>query len=807
MLRTPNVFTHRLSFMQCIRPDEWLGTRICTFRRHRSGTAVRHRPKARATDLSHPEHQELQKSLRGIESLKKPWETERRPEYRGIDLSRKSHPPMTPKPVDIPVIAETEVLAYFQENIDSWASSQRTQHRLALFGIPGQDSRKLLHTFVNDVEAGRLSDPLNYNYYGLQRFSHKHDRTSIDVIYNTIFFLWASNPENQARLEKHLGVHPKTTDLISQLLEATNRQFPGDEFPNARAIQRKFIMHVGPTNSGKTHHALRALAAAKSGVYAGPLRLLAHEIWNRLNTGQIVPLGVDVDPNDKSGYSGKPEYVKPCNMVTGEEQKLVEGARLLSCTIEMLSFRSHYDVAVIDEIQMIGDESRGGGWTNAVLGLVAKEIHLCGEETAIPIVQDLLRYTGDEIVIRRYERLTPLVVEDKSLDSNVHGVRKGDCIVTFSRRNIFDLKKTVESNTGLKCAVVYGRLPPEVRSEQAALFNDPNSGYDVIIGSDAIGMGLNLKIKRVIFQAMQKFEGGSMAPLPVSSVKQIAGRAGRYGLHQSKVDLGGTTTTLFESDLKRLRGTLPMPYKPLSFARIGTTSQVIGKTLSILPPGTTMHTAVGAAQYIGRLPYFMRYMEFDKIDAVCQFLDSEWHDMSNDDKVMVMYAPIPWRDEKTTTVIKRVLHIHRRDFTVKLEDITRGEVYMETMENIERMMEKQVAKGEAKPVKGKAARAKYMSTLNSLVTLEAFHKLLVFYTWMSFRNSVVYSDMSIAPIKERLEKVLNWSLVDMSRDVTAPMLKPTIREIEPSTNMAAQDVPPTLIIPEMLNDTPLEQTV
>jgi ATP-dependent RNA helicase SUPV3L1/SUV3 len=44
----------------------------------------------------------------------------------------------------------------------------------------------------------------------------------------------------------------------------------------------------------------------------------------------------------------------------------------------------------------------------------------------------------------------------------------------------------------LKCAVAYGKLPPESRSEQAALFNDPRSPYGVMVASDAIGMGINL---------------------------------------------------------------------------------------------------------------------------------------------------------------------------------------------------------------------------------------------------------------------------------------------------------------------------
>jgi ATP-dependent RNA helicase SUPV3L1/SUV3 len=64
---------------------------------------------------------------------------------------------------------------------------------------------------------------------------------------------------------------------------------------------------------------------------------------------------------------------------------------------------------------------------------------------------------------------------------------------------------------------------------QARLFNDPHSGANVLIASDAIGLGLNFNIRRVIFTTMQKHgKGGrSMVPVPVSLVKQIAGRAGR----------------------------------------------------------------------------------------------------------------------------------------------------------------------------------------------------------------------------------------------------------------------------------------
>ena len=50
----------------------------------------------------------------------------------------------------------------------------------------------------------------------------------------------------------------------------------------ARSRKRKIIIHRGPTNSGKTHHAVEALMAAESGVYCGPLRLLASEMYDKM---------------------------------------------------------------------------------------------------------------------------------------------------------------------------------------------------------------------------------------------------------------------------------------------------------------------------------------------------------------------------------------------------------------------------------------------------------------------------------------------------------------------------------------------
>lgn len=57
------------------------------------------------------------------------------------------------------------------------------------------------------------------------------------------------------------------------------------------------------------------------------------------------------------------------------------------------------DVAVIDEIQMLQDNQRGWAWSRALLGIPAKEVHVCGEVAAIPLVQNLLATAGETVEV------------------------------------------------------------------------------------------------------------------------------------------------------------------------------------------------------------------------------------------------------------------------------------------------------------------------------------------------------------------------------------------------------------------------
>lgn len=93
-------------------------------------------------------------------------------------------------------------------------------------------------------------------------------------------------------------------------------------------------------------------------------------------------------------------------------------------------------------------------YPQAFLGLQAKEIHLCGSKSMIPIVEEMCRLTNDKLTIKTYSRLTPLTVCAKSLKS-YNNIEPGDCVVGFGRNLLYKIKKDIEKlNPGLRCCVI-----------------------------------------------------------------------------------------------------------------------------------------------------------------------------------------------------------------------------------------------------------------------------------------------------------------------------------------------------------------
>ena len=337
---------------------------------------------------------------------------------------------------------------------------------------------------------------------------------------------------------------PQAIRTSLSLLIALN---PKDEYPEARAMRRHFILHLGGTNTGKTYAGFQRLRMAGSGVYLAPLRLLALEAQETL-----LEAGLN------------------CGLSTGEEEDQQEGDTHVAATAEKLDMKRYWDVAVVDECQMISDSQRGYAWTRAILGVLAPEIHLCAAPEAENLLIRLIESCGDSWEVEVHQRTTPLICMSRTVDP--HRVQPGDALITFSKVGVLSVAEELRQS-GKEPAIIYGALPYSTRRRQMEGFLAGEMEY--IVSTDAIGMGLNLPIRRIIFMETEKFDGVERRELKPEEIRQIAGRAGRFGMY-NRGYVGAT------QNLEAIRAGLEAVVPPLEYAVAGFSDLVLQADFDLL---------------------------------------------------------------------------------------------------------------------------------------------------------------------------------------------------------------------------------
>ncbi len=376
-------------------------------------------------------------------------------------------------------------------------------------------------------------------------------------------------------------------------------------YPIARELDRKLYFFVGPTNSGKTYKAMQELKDADCGVYLAPLRLLALENYEYLNSQ-----GVET------------------SLITGEEEIINEDAGHICQTIEMVNFNFDVDVCVIDEVQMLEDSDRGWAWVNAIVGSPSKKVIMTGSVNALSAIKQIASYLQEDLEVVKFQRKNPLcILEDAT---PLEEVTKKTALIAFSRSEVLRLKDKLSKNH--KVSVIYGNLSPEVRKEEARRFREGES--EVLVATDAIAMGLNLPIKTLLFTADAKFDGISNRPLTPNEITQISGRAGRYTHHDDGY-IGATSKKILKHITKEFSAPLRTIKSP--FIVKATTSQII--SLSKHLQTKSLYTI---------LDYFSNHMNFtgpfiaaniSYMKELAKIVDEKKR-LSLEDKYMLVQAPV-----------------------------------------------------------------------------------------------------------------------------------------------------------------------
>ncbi|MCU0242485.1 MAG: disulfide oxidoreductase [Vicinamibacteria bacterium] len=277
---------------------------------------------------------------------------------------------------------------------------------------------------------------------------------------------------------------------------------------------------LGPTNTGKTYHAIERMLLFETGMIGFPLRLLARENYERL----VAARGRDA-----------------VALITGEEQIVPRDPRYFSCTVEAMPVDRRMDFLAVDEIQMAADRERGHVFTDRLLNARGRcETMFMGAETIRPLLRALLK----DAECRIQPRLSTLrYVEPKKLSR----LPRRSALIGFSVAEVYALAERLRSAKG-GAALVFGALSPRTRNAQVGLYQAGEVDY--LVATDAIGMGLNLDIDHVCFTALVKHDGLGPRPLASGEVAQIAGRAGRHvkdGTFGATTELGPFDRELIEA--------------------------------------------------------------------------------------------------------------------------------------------------------------------------------------------------------------------------------------------------------------------
>lgn len=255
---------------------------------------------------------------------------------------------------------------------------------------------------------------------------------------------------------------------------------------------------LGPTNTGKTWYAIDRMLGHQTGMIGLPLRLLAREVYDQVRRAR------------------GPQSVA---LVTGEERIVPAQAVYWVCTVEAMPQATGVDFLAVDEIQLCGDAERGHVFTRSLLSARGrKETVFLGSDTMRPTIESLV----PEATFLHRARMSELTYTGSK---KISRIRPRSAIVGFSVEDVYAIAEAVRQRRG-GAAVVLGALSPRTRNAQVDLYQ--SGEVEVLVATDAIGMGLNLDIDHVAFAGLTKFDGRRVRPLWPHEIGQIAGRAGRY---------------------------------------------------------------------------------------------------------------------------------------------------------------------------------------------------------------------------------------------------------------------------------------
>ena len=265
-------------------------------------------------------------------------------------------------------------------------------------------------------------------------------------------------------------------------------------------------------------------------------------------------------------------------------------------------------------------------------------------------------------------------------------------------------------------------------------------------GCSILILTINRSCKRIIFETLVKRLPGGLKRLSVPEIKQIGGRAGRYRSAADTKIKGkkpneeeenvGLVTSLEEVDLPYIHEALASEPPPITTAGIFPPEPIFHRFAPYFPPSVPFQYIIKRLLEVSHVsPLFFMCDPIGQLEN-CDVIDTV-EGLGIDDQLTLMAAPLHTRDRMGRDSARSFATCIAENSNGRLLDIP--ELNLEILE---------------KPVSGDKS---YLSEL------EALHKAVILYAWLSFRIGGVFTDRTLAAhVKELVEERMVRALTEFS---------------------------------------------
>lgn len=335
--------------------------------------------------------------------------------------------------------------------------------------------------------------------------------------------------------------------------------YPAQEEAIMEMMAGKHIILDTPTGSGKSLVAsamhFKAMAEGKRSIYTSPIKALAHE--------KFFALSRDFGAQN-------------VGLMTGDAS-INRDAPILCCTAEIVANLAlagtqdfALDYVIMDEFHFYSDRDRGMAWQIPLLALEDTTFLLMSATLGdCSVIESGLEALTHKPVAHVRSSLRPVPLDYQYLETPLHEtlaelIAKNQApiyVVNFTQRECVEQAQNIlsqnfsskEEKQAIQQALGHFRfdtpfgkdmrrfighgvglhhagLLPKYRLLVEKLAQD--GLLKIIMGTDTLGVGINVPIRSVVFTKLCKFDGEKTAILSVRDFKQIAGRAGRKGFDE-----------------------------------------------------------------------------------------------------------------------------------------------------------------------------------------------------------------------------------------------------------------------------------